>query len=272
MEKIKNKAKAYFIDLDGTFLDKPFGHGTVSDINIQVAHKVNKTKPVIFSTGRGNTKLTMDIVHKVGSPYAVCLNGALIVDKDNNVLYRKTMDKNITLEVLDIFKKNNMFIFVNGIMTMYHSGNLDSEFMKEWAMKCEKKDYSMIPNDIEFSKLLVFGLNRENTKILWEQLSNKFPQLAFYLVSNGWTIEVGPLDANKGIANREVCNYLNINPQEAYHIGDSANDVPAKKYLGKFIAMNGSLDFVKKQADYVACDYIDAGLSKVLIELEDLDN
>ncbi|MCT4469581.1 HAD family hydrolase [Mycoplasma sp. HS2188] len=272
MKNLKNKAKAYFLDLDGTFLDKPNGHGTVSDTNIETAKKLNKYKPVIFSTGRGNTDFTMNIANKVGSEYVVCLNGALIVDKNNNILYRKTLDKKPLLEVIEIFKSRKMFIYINGEMMMYHGGNLDSQYMKAWAADTAKKDYSEIDTSIDFSKLLVFGLSREETAQLWEELSAKYPQLAFYLVSNGWTIEVGPKDANKGIANSVVCEYLGINPKDAYHIGDSANDLPTKQYLGKFICVAGALDFVKENADAIGYDFSNAGLTKILNELEDLEN
>ncbi|QBF34817.1 HAD family phosphatase [Mycoplasmopsis phocirhinis] len=270
MINLKNKAKAYFIDLDGTFLDKPNGHGTVSETNIQTAKKINKYKPIIFSTGRGNTDFTMTIANKVGSKYVVCLNGALIVDNNNKVLYSKTLNKQLIAEVIEIFKKHKMFIYINGEVLMFHCGNLDSPYMKSWALNTDKAHYSQIDTSIDISKLLVFGLSREQTAQLHKQLTLAYPQFSFYLVSNGWTIEVGPKDANKGIANSIVCQYLGIDPKQAFHIGDSANDLPTKEYLGKFICVQGALDFVKQKADAIGYDFANCGLSKILNELENL--
>ncbi|WP_051630118.1 HAD-IIB family hydrolase [Mycoplasma simbae] len=270
MKSLKNQAKAYFLDLDGTFLDKPQGHETVSERNVLAAIEVNKIKPVIFSTGRGNTEYTMNLARRVGCKYIVCLNGALILDIDNNELYRKTLDPDLVHQVLKIFKEKEMFIYLNGIKNMYTKGNVDSPFMKSWAAKNPRFTYEDMDQVTTYSKILVFGLSLEDTYALWEELKQRFPQLAFYLVSNGTTIEVGPIDANKGLANSEVCRLLGIDPKEAFHIGDSANDMPAADYLGKFICMDGALDFVKAKADFIGPDYANAGLSKILEQLEDI--
>ncbi|AIA29231.1 COF family HAD hydrolase [Mycoplasmopsis californica] len=271
MKNLKNKAKAYFLDMDGTFLDKPQGHQTVSERNVRAAIEVNKIKPVIFSTGRGNTEYTMDLARRVGSKYVVCLNGALIVDINNNELYREIMDIKFVREVLKIFKEKKMYIYLNGIKHLYTDGNVDNQYMKTWALKNPRLSYADLDKIDVVSKILVFGLSVEETRELWEELKIKYPELAFYLVSNGTTIEVGPIDANKGKANSKVCEFLGIDPKDAFHIGDSANDMPVVGYLGKFICMAGSLDFVKEVADIVGPDYANAGLSKILEELEDIN-
>lgn len=270
MKNLVKKAKIYFLDLDGTFIDKVNGYETISEKNILTAKKVNLYKPVIFSTGRGNTEYTMNIAQQVGSEYVVCLNGALVVDKNNKEVYRKEMPKDVVLNVIEEFKKHNMCIYINGIKNMYHSGNFEGVLVKEWSKENPKFNYNDIDNNGPFSKLLVFGLSIEKTKELHHYLSKKYPELAFYLVSNGYTIEVGPNDANKGIANKFVCELLNIDAKDAMHIGDSANDMPTKYYLGYFVCMGGSQEHVKAIAHCVGPDYSNSGLSTVLEELEEL--
>ena len=79
------KPQIYFIDLDGTTLDLPKSKSKISRKNVEAIKKINKTKPVVFSTGRSNSAFVMDLLKETNSPYAICQNGGVIVDANNNI-------------------------------------------------------------------------------------------------------------------------------------------------------------------------------------------
>ncbi|WP_170218519.1 HAD-IIB family hydrolase [Mycoplasmopsis mucosicanis] len=266
-----NSTKIYFIDLDGTFVDKPYGPDTYTPQNLNALKKICKNKHIVFSTGRINSDFVLDLTNKVNAQYAICLNGALIVDKNNEIVLHRHLDFDSAQEVLKIFKSKNMFIYPNGIKEMYQNGNLDSVYMKEWAKTNPKHPYSKLDQIKEFSKLFVFGLSAEETKELYESIKDKFPLLSFYLVSNGTTIEVGPKGVNKGFSEAKVCKLLGIDPKDACHIGDSGNDVSSVDFLGKFICMDNSLDFVKQKAHHIGPNFANSGVAKLICHLEDID-
>ena len=115
------KPQAYFIDLDGTMLDLPKKESKISEENIRVIQLVNKTTPVIISTGRANSEFVMSLTNKIHSPYVICQNGGIIIDKDNNILKKNEIQKDTVLEIIQILKDEKMFFIINSGDIIYGS-------------------------------------------------------------------------------------------------------------------------------------------------------
>ncbi|VDR42557.1 HAD hydrolase family protein [Mycoplasmopsis caviae] len=102
---MKRNIDAYFIDLDGTLLDLPNGEETISEENVKAIVELNKSKPVVISTGRANSSFVLSLIDKLKCPYAVCQNGALIIDKNNNILAKYEIENGDVDSVVELLIK-----------------------------------------------------------------------------------------------------------------------------------------------------------------------
>ncbi|WP_029906526.1 HAD-IIB family hydrolase [Mycoplasmopsis opalescens] len=261
--------KAYFFDLDGTVVDLPEEEKQISDENIQALQNLVKNKKVTFSTGRGYNEFTKNLALKIGCEHLITLNGAQIYNPNTDELIKEfSMDYDQSVEMISYFIKRNLYFLINGERIIYHQDQSRNEFMRSWVDKCTFKTFDEIPHFENFKKLLVFGLDEIGTQKLMDELSQKYPNFAFHLVSRGYSIEITHKDANKGNAASIVCSLSNINIRDAVHVGDSGNDTYAAGILGALIIMDNAIDSAKNKADYIGTNYKNAGISKLINILE----
>ncbi|MBN0970435.1 HAD-IIB family hydrolase [Mycoplasma phocoeninasale] len=262
------KPRAYFLDLDGTFLDLPKTENRVSEDNINIARQLNDQGiPVILSTGRRNSEFVVNLANKINSPYIVCQNGGLIVDSNNNVLKKCEIKRDSALKVIEILKKEKMFFMINSLPIIY--GASTKIFMaRPWTKKMEIKKYDEIPQISNVTKILTFGkFSTRGIKKIKESLEANFFNLKFHIVSKGWSIEINDMNATKGIANSYICQLLNIDPKKAVHFGDSGNDVSVKSYVGAFVVMKNAARNIKKHGDIIGYSYKRSGVAKTIKNL-----
>ncbi|WP_051586191.1 Cof-type HAD-IIB family hydrolase [Mycoplasmopsis lipofaciens] len=270
-KKILNfDVQIYFVDIDGTFLDQPNEKELISSKNINIARKINEKKILCLSTGRKNSEFVMNIAQKINSPYVICQNGAIIVNKNNEVLIKNPMNEKDVKNILEVLKKEDMFIMINGNKDVFYGRNSKISLMRDWVVNCPKKPYSKMQLEKEITKLLVFGKDIDKTNEFKLKLKKEFPNLEFHTVSSGYSLEITDKKANKGLGNKFICNLLNIDPKYAVHIGDSGNDTNCLPHIPNFIAMGNSTNEVKKKACYIAPNYTNGGVAKLLSELENI--
>lgn len=70
--------------------------------------------------------------------------------------------------------------------------------------------------------------------------------------------------ASKARGIKILCDYLNMNPEDAFAVGDSNNDIEMINCVGTGIAMGNGSDDIKKVADYVTSPLEEDGLYKAL--------
>ncbi|WP_049342465.1 HAD-IIB family hydrolase [Metamycoplasma hominis] len=266
---INFKPKAYFLDMDGTYLDLPRKKQImISEKNVEVAKDFNNRGiPVILSTGRGNSKFVLDLTNKINAPFAVCQNGGVIVDKNNNVLKRHEINPDTLKSIIEILIAQKMFFIFNSGDTIYGT-KTKFRIARAWLKKLNKVTYDEIQSLPATTKILTFGKSKKGIIKLRDELLNAFHDISTHIVSKGYSIEISDINANKGIGDRFVCDLLNIDYKEAVHLGDSGNDVVTQKYLGGFVAMKNSTKNVKQKADYVGYSYKKSGVAKTLQELQ----
>lgn len=266
---MRKEIQAYFIDLDGTLLDLPEGEETLSSANVKAVVKLNKNKPVIISTGRSNSEFVLSLVKLLKCPYAICQNGALIVDKKNKVLARYEMEQNQVDEIVKLLKEEEMFFIFNGENKIYCNYE-SSAYMRPWTAKLEKLKYSDLGQKTNVTKILTFGKDEIATKNFKNFLAKKYPSLAFHIVSKGYSIEITHKNATKGKGAAFVCDLLKIDPKNAAHIGDSGNDLNALPEIGTFIAMENAMDEVKEVAHYIGPSFENSGIAKLFKDLKEI--
>jgi hydroxymethylpyrimidine pyrophosphatase-like HAD family hydrolase len=116
---MNKQPKIFFIDLDGTTLDKHNNHSNDGDLinfiskeNIDAIKFKNKTTPVVISTGRPAIKV-IPLLMALDIEYAVIQNGAMVINKNGKIIYKKLMSQTDALDILDFTIKNKLGIKIN---------------------------------------------------------------------------------------------------------------------------------------------------------------
>ncbi|WP_029512507.1 HAD hydrolase family protein [Mycoplasmopsis iners] len=267
---MKKNYKAYFVDLDGTFIDQ-FDNPIypVSQKNIEEAKKINQTKYLIISTGRSNSEFVMGLANKINSKYVICQNGAVIVDNNNNVLRMNVIDYDTSNRLKNFLENRNLSYTINGDPLIYTNNPESITLDRPWVREFKKVPYSQANLNQTINRFLAFGLpNVETTNKLSDEILKEFPELRTHKVSKGLSLEITNKNSTKGIGNLFICEKLGIDVKDAVHIGDSGNDIAVKEQGFDFIAMNNAIDSIKEYADFITVDYENGGVAKTIQELE----
>lgn len=261
------KPQIYFIDLDGTTLDLPKTQAKISSINIEAIKKMNQIKPVIFSTGRSNSTFVLNLMKETNTPYAICQNGGIIIDSNNDILVKHEILKDDAIKIVQTLEDNKMlYIFNSGNIIYGTTAKL--KFISIWARKFEKRNYYEKNQITNCTKILTFGKSKKGIKLLKKALTDRFVNIVVHIVSKGYALEITNINATKGKADSYICKLLNIPTSKAVHIGDSGNDYETKNYLGAFICMGNGLREIKNQATEIGPKFKKAGLAKLFAQLE----
>ncbi len=266
---MKFNPKVFFIDLDGTTFDSRVdGHHAISEKNKQAIIEINKKTPVIISTGR-HVKNALPLIQELGLKYAVCQNGAQIVDTEGNVIEKHNFPGPIAERILKIMMGNRMMIKPNDDGIFYGAKFPYGLITRYVGFKTHRKyDFE---HTKEFTKLVFSGAGKKKIAKLKEHLKQQFPSLSIVTSGNGYTIEVTSGKATKGQANVAVAKLLGIDPMETAHIGDSMNDSTCKDKT-MLVAMANSNPKLIELADWIGPSYKPAGLAKVLLNKEVKEN
>ena len=73
-------------------------------------------------------------------------------------------------------------------------------------------------------------------------------------------VELVPKGSGKGAGIRKVCELLDLDINDTYAVGDSANDLDMFEAAGTAIAMGNGSDIAKEHADYITTAMADDGI------------
>ncbi|WP_426461238.1 HAD-IIB family hydrolase [Mycoplasma hafezii] len=251
-----------FLDLDGTTLDGPapkWFQKDPSEFTCDVLSKVNKIFPVVICTGRSANNNTRRIVDKIGLDSYITWNGSEIYWK-HELVYQAHAPKDVTAELVKDFEKYNLNVIFNSNKENSYTKNIISkQFMGHAKDTCKYwKDFD---NNFNMQKAFVWPASFSPVKKLakiFPILQDKYgDKLELTLAGENNVMEITPKDISKGNADLWLCNYLNLDPNKAWHFGDSLNDASTKGKIGTLIAVANATDDLKVQADVIldkTCD------------------
>ncbi|MDR3598378.1 Cof-type HAD-IIB family hydrolase [Clostridium sp.] len=262
-----NNFKMICLDIDGTLLNS--NHQITKRVKSAINVVANEKKiPVILVSARmpkGITFLQREL--EIEQPI-ICYSGALILDKDNNVLSKEFINVINLNEVYKLTKSNNIH------MSLYKDNEWYIEEMDYWA-KQESEITNIIPKITNFKELMEqwkqegTGPNKilcmakpEEIKILKENINdgdlNIYPSKPTYL-------EIMPNKASKTSAINCLQKEFNIEDKsQIIAMGDNYNDIDMIEYAGLGIAMGNAPEDVKKHADYVTLTNDEDGVAEAL--------
>lgn len=226
--------KYFIFDLDDTLLNnnKEVTDYTLKGINILK----NNDFIIVINTAR-SFSATLDVANIIKPDYLICNAGAVIYDKDYNLIFKKTISIQDTNEIIDLIKSSNDVknFSIQTIKTLY------------------TKDFKYTQNNpIATYNDFINKLDEESVKILiasydhkkWESVALKYNyEIERYF--NGIWCRISP--SNKYLGNLSLFKLLNDNNPLDYVFGDDSGDILMIKNAYKGVLMKNSklthLDF-----------------------------
>lgn len=256
--------KLVAIDLDDTLLTK---NKEITNENIEAINKLNSLGlHVVIASGRPYFRVR-PILDKLNlsnkNNYVISYNGSNISNGDNSIKYKELVLSNDDLNrIIDVINKYQLHY------TVYYKNQVFATKILE-----EIKDKPVFKN-------LVFTFDTEenirklpfaNKVIIAEkaELISKYRDEIECILNKDYNLlrstpnflEILNIDANKGLALRDLSKILNLSYEEVMAIGDEENDLPMFKYATFKIAMGNANETLKNEATFITLDQENSGVA-----------
>ncbi len=266
-EQFNMSIKLIALDMDGTLLNS---HGKILTSTKEAVKKaLDRGIKVVLCSGRPIAGLQhyMDELGIEGSAeYVVTLNGAITRDADDDIitkdlvpnsLYRKmaafAIEHKIPFNIVDADSR---------IITADHNIN-PIVYLQAYENKATLyvRNPEEIPDDLEIAK----GCFVSDSDLLdqWEDKIRKVFGKDLNVVRDDKNfLELLNPRVSKGNGLKELCQNINISPNEVMAVGDERNDISMFAFAGTAVCMDNGSAEAKKHADFITSSNDEDGISK----------
>ena len=184
----------------------------------------------------------------------IASNGAIIADECSNIIYRKPIESNLVEEIVNMAREKNIYYHFYDETNFYSHVRVEEvlRFYNEGGKKM-RVDIRLFDDireitqnkDIKVYKFIFIHDNKDEL----QSFRVKLNKLGNIDTSSSWAnnIEAMGKNVSKGEALRELCNRLDVNPDEVIAIGDSENDLSMFKFAGLGVSMGNGDESIKAQ-------------------------
>ncbi|KAB8139359.1 HAD family phosphatase [Gracilibacillus oryzae] len=259
-------------DLDGTLLNQNHEISEENKKALQLAKESGVE--VVVATGRSYSAAKFPLMNAGLDFPIICLNGAKIYDKDDQLIRSAPLDKQTCRKIQQVCQQNNMYfeVFTNkatysesrekflevmiDIMESAYPGSSREDLKVQAANRFQQERIETIHDfdalfdreDIEVYKILAFSLLDNTLDQVKSTLEN---EQYLTITSSGLSnLEFNHPDAQKGIAVKTFAKKYDIKMENVMAIGDNFNDVSMIEAAGFGVAMGNANEKIKTLADY----------------------
>lgn len=258
------------VDLDGTLLSND---KTLSVMNEQVLNKAMKQGIIIVpATGRPATGLPKVLLENENIKYAICSNGATIMDlREKKAMFHCNLKQEIAIQIIETLRS------LDPILDIFAEGKIFTE-----QRNMERLDNFLIPsnmisyiyetrncvddildfiqsNELHIEKINLFFQNLDLRHKVEERLENISGISITSSLNNN--MEINHMNANKGYGLKWLARYLGLHMEHVMACGDSNNDIEMLNAAGLAIAMGNGTDAIKRIADNVTLSNEESGVA-----------
>lgn len=258
------------VDLDGTLLSND---KTLSVMNEQVLNKAMKQGIIIApATGRPATGLPKVLLENENIKYAICSNGATIMDlREKKAMFHCNLKQEIAIQIIETLRS------LDPILDIFAEGKIFTE-----QRNMERLDNFLIPsnmisyiyetrncvddildfiqsNELHIEKINLFFQNLDLRHKVEERLENISGISITSSLNNN--MEINHMNANKGYGLKWLARYLGLHMEHVMACGDSNNDIEMLNAAGLAIAMENGTDAIKRIADNVTLSNEESGVA-----------
>lgn len=199
-------------------------------------------------------------------------NGGRIVDAaTNEVLFETAMDLEITKQVLRRLERLPVTPILDDGVQFYVTSK--DGYKVEYECQNNRMTCTEVDNLADFLHFapikILMSVWPEALPQVQREIAAWLPEDLHVVQTAPFYLEVLPRSIQKGQGLLDVCNALQISPEEVIAFGDAENDIPMLQAAGLGVAMGNAQEKVKAAADYVTlsnnCDGIAAALEGFLV-------
>ena len=248
--------KAAFFDVDGTLLSYKTRQ-VLPSARAAIAKLQERGIACIVATGRHMIQMSKLPVGDIPFDAFVMLNGQLVLDKQQNVLFGMPIEGKAKDYLIESFNNHAFPAVLVEQNDMYL--NCVSEHVREVN---RVMSISMLPlSDYKGGDIYqVCAYLRPEDQKLIEPLAEDGVFATWHY--GGKDIIAGGGGKMNGI--KRYLELAGIEPEETIAFGDADNDVDMIRFAGIGVAMGNASEEVKAVADYVTADIDDDGIEKAL--------
>lgn len=251
--------KIIFFDVDGTLMDHHGFHIPESTIN--TLHKLKKQNYLLcIATGRSLDSLQrtpiLDLIEWDG---LICNNGQIVLDRDNNILFKSIFNPSTITRFIEIATNLNFPVVVkcsDRFITMEPDQN---------AIDVHALFNNPIPristyNNQDVDAMIIYAPNHYDYSDFKELDDINIIPCAFNYA------EVSLHGITKASSIKYLLKHYNLDSYIAF--GDSPNDIEMLCNAKEAIVMGQSTDAIKKHATFVTAPLNQDGIQKACLELK----
>ncbi|RIN15718.1 HAD family phosphatase [Mammaliicoccus vitulinus] len=231
--------------------------------------KQNEGMKLILASGRptaGMMKHADALDLKNNGGYIVSYNGAFVIDaKDNNVVFKQTINKDDANKIIDYCRTQNFFYLT------YIDDQIIHDRMHEY-MNIESDLTGLPMNKVDDIKDVingdvpkVMGVDyEENIAKANSELNGEFSHQVSSTISKPYFLEFMDGQVSKGKSLQKLFDQINADFSEVIAFGDSLNDSDMLEKSAVGVAMGNANDTIKGIADLVTDDHDNDGIVTAL--------
>lgn len=251
--------KYLFFDVDSTL----YSHKTNS-IPKSAIEAIKKAKQnghvIVLATGRSKLlTATLGIFDDIDFDYFVTINGTLVLDKKDNIIFSLPCHKPSIKKVLDLvdkYKLNLAFI------------NKDDYYLYKDEDKRSHLGYDPLHITIPFKKQYqgenIYQMNLFCEDEYLPYFLNETSKYLSYSKLNDYGYDIYAKDQTKATGIKHLINYLNVNIENTIAFGDGHNDQEMIEFCNIGVAMGNALPKVKEVSNYITDDIDNDGIYKAM--------
>ncbi|PTD31269.1 Cof-type HAD-IIB family hydrolase [Mycoplasma leachii] len=226
--------KYLFSDFDNTLRNSKVKNSLkIDQKDLEFVKEFQKNNKLIISTGRPYKQLKEHLLNEYNliPDYFIVNTGAMVCDNKGKVFYKKTIDKNIKIQLLDFLKT---IVDQIDVIVFATSDNESFLFHKNWSTDVEKFFFGLEnlnkTLDYLYDKDLLC-LKIECSQNTWDQIENFINKtklevnITFNSINNKLFNEIHAFNVSKGQAIKDLQEKLNISSDDIIVAGDDYNDL-----------------------------------------------
>lgn len=251
--------KAIFTDIDGTLLSHRTKRAPVSAV--RALQQLQRQGILVFAcTGRPLVDLLKLPLGGMEFDGFVTLNGQLVLDKEQRLVYGNPLSDSVSREIVKLFTDCRLPIILMQEKQIYVNHVND---LVKWV---HEQICSPVPQVQSYSGAPIYQACVYLKDAGEEQfLLSCLPDEVRVCHWNTGGVDVIPTTGGKALGMKALLEHLGIAPQDVMALGDGDNDTDMLAFAGIGVAMGNGAQCAKEAADFVTADIDEDGLEKALI-------
>jgi len=250
--KIESRISLLAIDLDGTLL---ISDNSVSDANVEaVALACQAGVEVLIVSAR--PPFGMDEASRwLGlDGIQIAYNGAYVVDRaSGKVLLHHPMTAEEAKVMIQLLREHGLYVGYYCGMEWYVELECEEMRFEQRGLQGAPKVVTDLLSDAppQPDKLIVIDLNRQDRLAAFYEAAHETMPGLNILYSSPGSIEIGSIDASKGLALAWIADHLGIPRREVMAIGDNFNDLSMFDIAGNAVGVGNAPEAIQARAGLV---------------------